>query len=205
MQKLTYPNNRRLGTFKSLGMTSPLMALLPYTEQEGDLSKPRRKRMSVPCDNDTFVKPVKQSFVKNPRLMPMTRLMLTLISGWAGDGKPIETTTGVIAKHLRRSRRQVFRYLHDAVEEGYLFYTRTKDRVGRYTGIRIKLNIPAIRFTKFKKQKKVRKTAEPLAMTFKSEINTKHIYNKEKEDKTWKALLNFGETLGYFEKKDPPS
>ncbi len=196
---------RKVGSFSSLAMISPIIALRPYMEQENDSSRPRRKSMEVPIDKNTFVKPIKQCFVKNPRLMPMTRLMLTLISGWAGNGGAIETTTGILAKHLGRCRRQVFRYLKDAVEEGYLYYNRTKDRAGRYTGIRLWLNFPAIRFTHFKKPKTERKAAEPLAMTLKSETNSKHLYNNRMEEDLMRTLLRFGETLGYYEKKDPPS
>lgn len=171
MQTFSHPIWKRAGAFSSLAMTSPIMALLPYTQLENDPSRPRRKSMDAPIDNQTFVKPIKQCFVKNPRLMPMTRLMLTLISGWAGNGGTIETTTGILARHIGRCRRQVFRYLKDALEEGYLSYSRTKDRAGRYTGIRIWLNFPAIRFTRYIKPKTGCKTAETVAMTLKSEIN----------------------------------
>jgi hypothetical protein len=161
--------------------------------------------MEVPFDNNTFVKPIRQCFVKNPRLMPMTRLMLTLLSGWAGQGDAIKTTIGIIAKHMGRCRRQVFRYLKDAVEEGYLFYNRTKDRIGRYTGIKIWLNFPAIRFTTSRNQKKPRETAKNLDVTLKSETNSKSIYTTQKDEEIWNKLLSFGATLGYFEKKEPPS
>jgi hypothetical protein len=181
------------------------MAFLPYAQQENDPSRPRRKSMEAPIDKNTFVKPIKQCFVKNPRLMPMTRLMLTLISGWAGNGGTIETTTGIIAKHIGRCRRQVFRYLKDAVEEGYLSYSRTKDRAGRYTGIRIWLNFPAIRFSRFKKKETTRQPAETLAVTLKSETNSKSIYSIKEDDEIWERLLSFGQTLGYFERRDSSS
>lgn len=205
MQTFSHPIRKRAGAFSSLAMTSPIMAFLPYAQQEYDPSRPRRKGMEVPIDKNTFVKPIKQCFVRNPRLMPMTRLMLTLISGWAGNGGTIETTTGIIARHIGRCRRQVFRYLKDAVEEGYLSYSRTKDRAGRYTGIRLWLNFSAIRFSRFKKTKTERKTAEPLAMTLKSETNRNHINNKEMDEDLIRTLLRFGETLGYYEKKEVPS
>ena len=205
---------RRAGSFISLALTSPIMAFLPYNESEVDISKPRRKHLSVPMDNDTFVKPIKQSFVKNPRLMPMTRLMLTLIAGWAGQGGSIETTTGILAKHLSRSTRQVFRYLKDAVEEGYLTYSKTKGRLGLYTGIKIWLNFAAIRFTRFqKKGKKVSQTSVNSDMTLESDTNTKYLLSNDfcakgggeairQDDEIFERLLSFGETLGYFEKKD---
>lgn len=202
MENFSNLRHRGAGAFSSLAMTSPIMAFLPYAQKNHDPTSPRRKGMDVPIDKNTFVKPIKQCFVKNPRLMPMTRLMLTLISGWAGNGGAIKTTTGIIAKHIRRCRRQVFRYLKDAVEEGYLSYSRTKDCAGRYTGIRIWLNFPAIRFTTSRKQKKHGKPAEKLAMTLKSETNCKSILNTEKDDEIWNCLLSFGKTLGYFEKRD---
>ena len=143
--------NGRAGGFKPLSMTSPFLSVLPFMEKEE--SPLKRKTLEAPIEKGTFVKAIKQSFVKNPRMMPMTRLMLTLISGWAGDGGKIETTIGIIAKHLSRSRRQVIRYLKDAVEEGYLFYSRTKNRQGLYTGIRIRLNFAAIRYVHRQKPK----------------------------------------------------
>jgi len=129
--------------------------------------------------------------------MPMTRLMLTLLAGWAGQGGSIETTTGILGKHLGRCRRQVFRYLKDAVEEGYLSYTRTKDRIGRYTGIKIFLNFAAIRFTKFQKRKKRVQGAQSLAVTQKSETNTKHIFNTKEDEVLMDKIRGFGEAMGY--------
>jgi len=128
--------------------------------------------------------------------MPMTRLMLTLLSGWAGNGGTIETTIGIVAKHLGRCRRQVFRYLKDAVEEGYLFYNRTKDRIGRYTGIRVWLNFPAIRFTTSRKPKVVRKSAEKLGVTLKSETNGKHLFNRDRDTDLWDRLERFATSAG---------
>jgi hypothetical protein len=146
-------------------------------------------------DKDTFVKPLKQCFIKNPRTMPMTRIMLALIAGWAGSGQSIETTTGIIGKHLGRCRRQVFRYLQDAMEEGYLTYSRTKDRVGRYTGIRIFLNFGAIRFTKFQKIIR-RKVAETLAVTHKSETNTKQLLNTREDPDIRSQLERLASVIG---------
>ena len=161
--------------------------------------------MATPIEKNTFVKPIRQSFVKNPRLIPMTRLMLTLLSGWAGNGGAIETTTGIIAKHLGRCRRQVFRYLKDAVEEGYLYYNRTKDRMGRYTGIRVWLNFPAIRFNTSRKSKNQSKPAEKLAMTLKSETNGKLLYNKEVDADLWERLERFASSSGFTMPAPHPS
>lgn len=182
-----------------------MMTLLPYVGQGGDPSKPRRKNMDAPPDNNTFVKPIKQCFVKNPRLMPMTRLMLTLISGWAGQRGAIETTTGILAKHLGRCRRQIFRYLQDAAEEGYLYYNRTKDRIGRYTGIRVWLNFPAIRFTRFRKSQTERKAAENLDVTLKAETNGNTYINRRMDDGLWDTLERFAASSGLVMPEKPPS
>ncbi|MEM9887288.1 MAG: hypothetical protein AAF849_15450 [Bacteroidota bacterium] len=207
---LSHPTLKKAGTFRSLAAVPAIQSYLPYAPKMVFADQPKRKWYKTPIDNDTFVKPIKQCFVKNPRLMPMTRLMLTLIAGWAGQGTSISTTTGIIAKHLRRSRRQVFRYLKDAMEEGYLSYCKTKGRSGLYTGIKIWLNFGAIRFTRFQKKNKTPKTPKSTQSRTKSDVplmsdtNTKQIYNKwntQEDEKLMKALLSFGATLGYFEKK----
>lgn len=106
--------------------------------------QPRRKHLPPPIDRGLFVKPIKQSFIRNPRLSPMTRVMLTLLAGWSGHGGPIETTLGILGRHLGRSSRQVQRYLRDAIEEGFVKLSYTKDRIGRITGIRLVINRQAI-------------------------------------------------------------
>ena len=68
-------SQRRAGGFKTLSMTSPFLAILPYTSKEIPKTL-KRKTLEAPIDEGTFVKPIKQSFVKNPRMMPMTKLML---------------------------------------------------------------------------------------------------------------------------------
>lgn len=203
-QQSIFTTRKRAGTFSSLALSAPMLSLLPYAGQGSDPSSPRRKSMETPPDNNTFVKPIKQCFVKNPRLIPMTRLMLTLLAGWAGQGGTIETTTGIIAKHIGRCRRQVFRYLKDAVEEGYLFYNRTKDRIGRYTGVRIFLNFPAIRFTTSRKPKTHGKAAEKLAMTLKSETNGKLLYNRDIDTDLWDRLERFAASTGMTMPERPP-
>ena len=134
--------------------------------------------------------------------MPMTRLMLTLLAGWAGQGGSIETTVGIIGKHLQRSRRQVFRYLKDALEEGYLTYSKTKCRMGLYTGIKLWLNFGAIRHKN--KRKKVQKTTEKLEVTYQTDTNDKSINNTKEDDELWSRLLEFGSSLGYIDKKYLP-
>lgn len=158
--------------------------------------QPRRKSLAVPIDKGLFVKPIRQAFIKNPRLTPMTRVMLTLISGFCGHSNTMETTIGVIAKHLGRCRRQVFRYLQEAQEEGYLIYSRTKDRIGLYTGIRIMLNFAAIRYTPRKTSKSDPKTAEIQDVTLKSETNKKYILNRKDDPDLWEKLERLATLTG---------
>lgn len=198
----------RLAKFGSVIPTPVLMQYAPYMQDEIDPDRPRRKSMIAPPDNNTFVKPIKQSFVKNPRLMPMTRLMLTLLAGWAGQGGCIDTTTGIIGKHLSRCRRMVFKYLKDAVEEGYLTYTRRKDRIGRYIGIKIWINFSAIRFTKLKKPKTATKPAEKLDVNYNSEINSNYIYNTintQDDPQLWEHLSKLAAAAGFLEQKTKPT
>jgi hypothetical protein len=130
---------------------------------------PRRYFWERPKDNGAYVLPVKQSFVKDARLMPGTRIMLALLTGWAGRGEPLQTTEGTIAKHLRRSVRQVYRYIQDAAREGYLRYAYTKNRMGLITGLKIYLSFPLLRPDL--KRKPRAKPANP-ARTLKSDTNT---------------------------------
>lgn len=143
---------------------------------------PKRHFYQRPEDNGAFVLPVKQSFVKDARLMPGTRCMLSLLVGWAGTGRAIETTQGNIGKHLGRCARQVKRYLDDAIREGYLTYNYTKNRF-MITGIKIFLNFDLLRPNLKKKAKNGRKSDR----TFKSDTNTllkdSYIIDKELERK----------------------
>ncbi len=145
---------------KHLSTIAAVQALQPFCmplQSEG----PRRKQLRAPRDDGLFVKPLKQSFLKNPRLMPGTRIVLAMLAGWAGRGGPIETTLGIIAKHVGRSSRQVQRYLRDAAEEGYLRTSYVKDRIGRITGLRIELTRLAI----FHEVKRRHEPAESVATT----------------------------------------
>lgn len=191
---------KRAGGFQALAMTAPIRSLIPYTQRAHHITG--RKSRTAPTDSGTFVKPVKQCFIKNSRLMPMTRLMLTLLSGWSGDGSPISTTIGIIAKHLDKSRRQVIRYLKDAIEEGYLYYSRTKCRRGLYTGIKIRLNLGAIRH--YYKNKLTNKRAESPRIpdvTPKADTKYNSYLSINKDEALWKQLLQFGDKLGYIERK----
>ena len=139
----------------------------------GKTSLPR-KSLPLPVPNNAFIKPVRQSFVTNPRMMPNTKNMVLMLLGWAGQEQAIETTIGIIAKKIGRSTRQVHRYLIDAIEEGYLFYSRTKDRMGYYTGIKVYLNFGALKPAQ--KRFKNRRRSDMTSMT---ETNSKSIYKRE--------------------------
>ena len=193
-QFFSKPN--RAGGFTSIAHISAIREYLPFYSEAESNDGPLRKTLEAPLDNNTFVQPIKQCFVKNPRTMPMTRVMLILLAGWAGQGGSIDTTIGIVAKHLRRSRRQVFRYLKDAAEEGYLFYSKTKDRIGRYTGVRIRLNFTAIRYTKGYKKRKQSKAAENLDVTYMSDTNKNSIYNIKKDEELHQKLEQIASTLG---------
>ncbi|SAL84904.1 hypothetical protein AWB68_07488 [Caballeronia choica] len=118
---------------------------------------PQRCFARRPEDKGTFVLPVKQTLIKNARLMPGTRCMLMLLAGWAGKAydnrrdpddkdtrvvaaRSISTTRGIIGKHLGRSARQVARYLNDAKREGLLEWSYVVNRLtGMITGLKITL------------------------------------------------------------------
>ena len=211
MTSATYvPTLRRPRLSSTYGLrllinTSCISKYKPHFQDEIDPDRPLRKSMLAPPEQGTFVKPIKQCFIKNPRLSPMTRIMLTLLTGWAGKGGPIETTTGIVGKHLSRCRRQVYRLLKDAEEEGYLYYTRTKDAIGRFTGIKIYLNFGAIRFKTFHRKGELPEKPAPRRGTLKSETNPKVLYNTNNDSELWEHLAKLAHTMGYLEDKKPPS
>ena len=107
---------------KQLSRLDSIKILAPYSA-DIEMHLPKRKRLEITQTNNAFVKPVKQDFVRNARLMPGTRCMVLMLLGWAGKEQALETTIGIIAKHIGRSARQVHRYLQDAIEEGlYLIH-----------------------------------------------------------------------------------
>lgn len=131
------------------------MATLPYYVPSNfdDLARrgPRRKSLVRPESGWKFVLPIKQSLVMDPRIAPGTLRMIALLAGWSGGGRPLDTTLGIIGKHLGRSSRQVQRYLRDAAEEGYLYFRKVTNRMGYVIGLRIVLCKAAI-FSQSKKQ-----------------------------------------------------
>ena len=139
---------------------------------------PSRANAIEPEDNGSFILPMKQCFMKNRRIMDSTARMLSLLAGWGGQGAPIETTQGIIAKHIGKCRRTVRRMLNDAWREGFLTYSYTKDRIGMITGIKVHLRLE--RLLKAKDMPKKRRTPD---RTPKSDTN-RNIYIKREEKST---------------------
>jgi len=161
-------------------LLSNMMAMMPAELQmqlgQGASVPSRHFYQRLP-DNGSYVLPIKQSFIKDARLMPGTRCLLTLLVGWAGKGRELKTTQGVLGKHIGRSVRQVYRYLKDAAREGYLTYNYTKNRIGAITGIKIFLSFDLLR-PNLKKKSKTRINQD---RTLASDTNTliKYSYNKD--------------------------
>lgn len=138
--------------------------------------------------SNAFVRPIKQDMIKNDALKPMTRLMLALLTGWDGAERgTIETTAGIIAKHLGRSVRQVYRLLDDARAAGYIATTKTADRIGYITGLRIRLTYSLIKPPRIEKTRP--KNGGFKAMTQTADTNTKRIKIKA-ESPQEKAYLD---------------
>ena len=161
----------------------------PYSYNQNK-NEPRRKSLALQSPNFGFVKVVKQDFVRNPRMMSGTRCMVLMLLGWAGNEQPIETTIGIIAEKIGRSARQVHRYLQDAIQEGYLYYSRTKNRMGYYTGIKVHLNFSAIRSYK-------KKAVSPRNqdMTYKADTNNNYLYKREHTEQEQQYLHKIDEIL----------
>lgn len=154
---------------------------------------PKRKGAMRPTQSTAFVLPVRQDFVRDPRIMPGTTRMLMLIAGWSGRERDIFTTLGTIADKLGRSIRQVQRYIKDAAEEGYLYYGYRKDRLGYITGLKIRLNPSAIfaskrNLSKPQSRRKLEEGAETRATTLESDTNEK-ISFKRGEIGDWERSL----------------
>ena len=116
------------------------------TAHSNTAALPARYYHQPPTDTGTYVLPLKQSFIKDHRLMPGTRCMLALLTGWAGKGRALELTRATIGRHIGRSVRQVYRYVQDAARFGYLRYGYTKNRLGMVTGLRVWLRFDALRY-----------------------------------------------------------
>jgi len=151
-----------------------MRALAPYSADIAGY-KPKRKSLELEQGNNAFIKSVKQDFVRNPRMMSGTKMMILMLVGWSGQEQAIETTRGIIGKKIGKSASQVSRYLKDAIEEGYLVYAYTKDRIGYITGIKIYLNFSSIRAI----YKKKKKTASSRALPSMANTNSKNIYKRK--------------------------
>lgn len=131
------------------------MSSLPYyvppNLDELARTGPKRKSCERPPSGWKFILPLRQSLMMDSRIAPGTTRMIALLAGWSGGGRPVDTTLGIIGKHLGRSSRQVQRYLRDAAEEGYLYFRKVTNRMGYVIGLRIVLCKAAI-FSKSKKQ-----------------------------------------------------
>ena len=98
-------------SYSKSNLFANIFASLPTALQmqmEEGSNKPQRKFTQKPDDNGSYILPLKQSFMKDVRLMPGTRCMISLLVGWAGQGRDLNLTQGTIAKHIGRSVRQVY-------------------------------------------------------------------------------------------------
>lgn len=177
---------------------SRALASLPYYVPPSfdELSRlgPKRKSLLRPPTGFAFVAPLRQSLIRDPRLMPGTTRMVCLLAGWAGQGRPIDTTLGAIGRNLGRSARQVQRYLKDAAEEGYLYVRRITNRLGYVIGLRITLCRDAIY-----QPKREKKTSLPRikpATTEESDIKPISFSNTAKEDPFELKLMALCESVG---------
>lgn len=128
-----------------------------------DIPESRRYALE-PRDNGTFILPLQQGFMRNRRIMHSTCRLIALLSGWAGNGAPIKTTQGVLAKKMNMSVRQIQRMLQDAKREGYLNYAYTKTRIGMITGIQIYLRLSRIRKQKPSESRRILDTPKESAI-----------------------------------------
>jgi len=201
MKQTNYQPHYGAGGLKPLSAISSIYAFKPYHEREAlKPNVPKRKYLEPVEDNGTFIKPLKQSFMRNPRLSPMTRIMLSLLAGWNGAGVGgIKTTMSTIGNNLSRTRRMVFNYLQEAIEEGYLTYSRIKDKMGYYIGIKITLNFGAIRKT-FKRntEQNVSELGTIRDVKYPSQINNNLKYNLEEDQALKERLTRFALELGYI-------
>ena len=147
-----------------------------------------------PEDNGTFILPMKQSFMKNRRIMDSTARMLAMLAGWAGHGHALETTQGIVARHIGKSVRTVQRMLHDAWREGYLTYAYTKNRRGMITGIRIFLRLQ--RILKEKKPVKPAQKRRIPGATSVADTNRNIDIKREVDPEIMARLERFAQSVG---------
>lgn len=203
---MKHANQSRAGGFHSISSMYVLQNYMPASIEHESASVLRRKSYSTPEDRGLFIKPIKTAFVQNARLSPGSRLCLLLLTGWAGQETTISTTMCTIGRHLGRSRRQVFRYLKDLMEEGYLLYSKKKDRLGYITGIKIWVNFGAVRHKyrnhinrkkeEFSQHKRA-KTERNQDVTYTSQINPKYFLNTPRDEILDHKLTRLAQAMGY--------
>ena len=172
---------------RSESAISQLSWALAYADNPAAFGLPQRKGALRPQPSSAFVLPVRQDFIRDPRLMPGTTRMLMLLAGWSGRAPDIHTTLGTIAKHLGRSQR----YVKDAAEEGYLYYGYRKDRLGYITGLKIRLNPSAIFASRrsLPRPKNIKAGAENRAATLVSDTNENSIFYMAKIDEWDRKMM----------------
>lgn len=194
------------GSFKPLSSVSAIQQFKPFQDKPKIKYQPKRKRLEAPADDGTFILPMKQSFMKNPRLGHGTKIMLSILLGLNGAGGVLKITTGTIGKMMNRTRRTIYSYIQEAVEEGYLTYSKLKSRIGYYIGLKIYLNRMALMKSKNKPSNEEKpltlpKTAESSDVQFSSEIN-RNINNTIKDDKElMEKLTSFALEIGYIKQQ----
>ena len=184
--------------------TTSLIAFIGGGGIENNLSAPQRLQLLPPTDKGLFIKPLKRSFMQDNRLMPNTKIMIALLSGLCGQGLSITTTMNTLGAQMNRTRRMIWNYVQEAVRFGYISYSRTKNRMGYYTGIKIFMNHHLSRHEystwKHKNQAEKRRNHD---VKYNAQINPKYIYTKDSDDKVMAALARFASKAGYLDKHRP--
>jgi len=117
-----------------------------------------------------------------------------MLAGWAGHGYALETTQGIVARHIGKSVRTVQRMLLDAWREGYLTYAYTKNRMGMITGIRVFLRLP--RILKEKKPVVSARKRRNQGATFVSDTNRNIDIKRERDPEIMARLERFARSAG---------
>lgn len=193
----------KCGSFSPLSSIPSIQQFKPFTDKPSISFQPKRKQLEAPQDDGTFILPMKQSFMKNPRLGHGVKIMLSILLGLGGNECVIKITTGTLGSMMNRSRRTIYSYIQEGVSEGYLTYSKLKSKIGYYIGLKIYLNYKAIRKSKpIKKEVKqpttLPKTAETSDVQFSSEINRNININNQKDKELMATLTRFALEIGYI-------
>ena len=105
--------------------------------------KPHRLSLRAPAATQTYLLPVKESVIDDPRLSRGTLRFLLKLWRWSqGKSSTVRTTLGIVARQLGVSTRQVRRYHHDAAELGYILQIGHRfGRDGMIVGMFYSLNL----------------------------------------------------------------